>query len=214
MKPTPRSPFRTGAVLSAILAAGALAGLARPAAADPTPAAPAFIYALTVSDQVRVDVIDEPDLTVVQKIDALGNLTLPYVNEVHVAGLSKDQAEKAIEDAYVNGRYLRHPQVTLSIQEYAPREVSIQGQVKNSGRFLLPDESTFSVVDLVTKAGGFTDIAKGTDVIITHSGADGKKQVRHVDVQSIIKGKGTLKPDDPSLMLQPGDIVFVPERII
>ncbi len=175
---------------------------------------PSFVYALAVSDQVRIDVVGQPDLSTLQKIDALGNVNLAYVGNVHIAGLTRDQAQKAIETAYIDGQYLRHPQATVTIEQYAERVVSIQGQVKNSGQYVLPDETTYSVVELVTKAGGFTDIAKGTDVIITHSTADGKKEVRHVDVQDIIKGKGTLKPNDPRLLLQPGDIVFVPEKII
>lgn len=207
-----KAAFRTP--LFAALAA-ALAWAPSPAAADAPPAADRpLLYTLTVADQVRVTVVDQDDLDTVEKVDALGNLTLAYVGDVHVAGLTREQAERAIEKAYIDGQFLRHPQVTITIEEYAPRVVSIQGQVKNSGGYLLPDETTFSVVDLVTKAGGFTDIAKGTDVIITHTTPDGKKEVRHVDVEDIIKGKGKLKPDDPSLLLQPGDIVFVPERLI
>lgn len=202
--------------LSHLCAALLALGLGAPvgAAAAGTPSKPVFVYALTVSDQVRVTVVGEDDLAAVQKIDANGNITLSLVGDVHVAGLTKDQAEQVIAEAYVKGRYLRDPQVTVAVEQYAPREVSIQGQIKNSGRYLLPDESTFSVVDLVTKAGGFTDIAKGSDVTITHTTPDGRKEVRHVDVQSILKGKGAMKPDDPSLLLAPGDLVWVPERII
>ena len=85
--------------------------------------------------------------------------------------------------------------------------------MKEPGRFLLPTESTYSVVELVTKAGGFTDIAKGNEVTITHFTPDGKKTVRKVDVQSIIQGKNSEKAQDSTLMLEPGDIVYVPESI-
>ena len=36
----------------------------------------------------------------------------------------------------------------------------------------------------------------------------------HIDVQAIFKGKSSLKSNDPSLILQPGDTVYVPEAII
>jgi len=86
--------------------------------------------------------------------------------------------------------------------------------VRNPGRYPLPIESTMTVVDLVTKAGGLTDIARGTAVTITHITADGKKITTTVDVDSIVKGKTQAKADDTTIQLQPGDIVYVPERII
>lgn len=191
-------------------------------AAAPAPAAdqaggadrPKFVYSLTATDKLRVTIFQEDDLATECRVDAFGNVNLPLVGDVHVAGLTVNDAQKAIETAYQSGRDPRRPQATISIEEYAPREVSIQGQVKEPGRFLLPIESTFSVVELVTKAGGFTDIAKGSDVTITHIGPDGKKTVRKVDVQSIIQGKSSARADDSALLLEPGDIVYVPESII
>ena len=172
------------------------------------------VYVLAVTDRIRVTIFGEDDLGTDARVDAFGNINLPLVGDVHVAGLSVDDAQRLIEKAYRDGQYLRKPQATIAIAEYAPREVSIQGQVKEPGRFLLPTESTYSVVELVTKAGGFTDIAKGSDVTITHFTPDGKKTVRKVDVESIIQGKNTGKAQDSSLMLEPGDIVYVPESII
>jgi len=98
------------------------------------------------------------------------------------------------------------------IPEAAVRLVSIQGAVKNPGRYELPPGSAFSVIELLAKAGGFTDIAKGSDVRITH--ASGANSVQHVDVQGIITGKSDIAPYDDSLLLKPGDIVYVPEKLI
>jgi len=175
---------------------------------------PRFIYTLTITDKLRIEIFQESDLTCSTRVDASGNVDLPLVGSVHLANLTVEQAQKTVESAYINGRYLKHPECTISIDEYAPREVTIQGQVRNPSRYLLPLESTMSVVELVTKAGGFTDTAKGGDVVITHYSPDGTKTVIRVDVDSIIKGKKSARASDNSLLLQPGDIVFVPERII
>jgi polysaccharide biosynthesis/export protein len=106
--------------------------------------------------------------------------------------------------------------VTVAIEDYAPREVSIQGQVKNPGRYPLPIESSMSVLDLVTKAGGFTDTALGTGVRITRILSDGSTRVITLDVESLIKGKSNAKTngENNALLLEPDDIVYVPERII
>ena len=171
-------------------------------------------YTITLTDLLRVDIYQEDDLKTMSRVDAKGNVNLPLVGEVHVVGLTISNAQKAIENAYKDGRYLRTPQVTINVEAYASREVSIQGQVRSPGRFPLPIESSMTVLELVTKAGGFTDTAKGTAVNITRIKPDGKKQVFTIDVESLIKGKDKASISDNSLMLQPGDIVYVPERII
>jgi polysaccharide export outer membrane protein len=174
----------------------------------------AFIYRLTVTDRVRVSIFQEEDLAEIVRVDARGNINLKLVGDLHIAGLTVNDAQRAIEQAYRDERFLRNPQVTLSIEEYAPREVSIQGQVKAPGRFLLPIESTWSVVELVTRAGGLTDIAKGSSVVVTRINAEGKKVTYTIDVESVIRGKKASNAENSSLPLEPGDIVYVPERII
>jgi polysaccharide export outer membrane protein len=171
-------------------------------------------YTLTATDRLRIAVYQEDDLSSIVRIDAKGDVNLLLVGEVRIAGLTVREAQKAIEDAYRDGRFLRNPQVIITVEEYAPREVSIGGQVHSPGRYPLPIESTMTVIDLVTKAGGLTDIARGGSVTITHITPDGKKITTTVDVDSILKGKAQAKANDTSIQLQPGDIVYVPERII
>jgi len=171
-------------------------------------------YTLTATDRLRIAVYQEDDLSSIVRIDAKGDVNLLLVGEVRIAGLTVREAQKAIEDAYRDGRFLRNPQVIITVEEYAPREVSIGGQVHSPGRYPLPIESTMTVIDLVTKAGGLTDIARGGAVTITHITPDGKKITTTVDVDSILKGKAQAKANDTTIQLQPGDIVYVPERII
>ena len=200
-------------LLGGLIAAAPLGAVLR-ADSDKPAEKPHFIYTLTVADKVRIEVFQEDDLTSMQHVDALGNVNLHLIGDLHVAGLTVDQAEKLIAKTYVEKKFLVHPQVTLSIDDYAPREVTIQGQVRSPNRYLLPMESTMSVVELVTKAGGFTDIAKGSQVTITRFAPDGTKTIIIVDVDSIIRGKKRAKAEDNSLLLQPGDIVYVPESLI
>ena len=93
-------------------------------------------------------------------------------------------------------KYLAHPQATITVEEYAPRSVSISGSVKAPGRFDLPPESSMSVVELVTKAGGFTDVGKGSDVRITHA----ERRARPITSTSRAssRARASIKPDDPS----------------
>lgn len=174
----------------------------------------AYVPKLQLGDRVRVAVYQEDDLTTVARIDARGHINLPLIGEITIGELTVVAAQNAIQSAYREGRFLRTPQVTISIEEYAPREVSIQGQIRNSGRWQLPPESTFTLVELVTKAGGITDIGKGTAVTVTRILPDGTKKVFVIDVDSMIKGrKGSGKNEENIFLLQPGDNVYVPERL-
>ncbi len=173
-----------------------------------------YVHTLGLADRVRVVVYQEDDLTSLTRIDARGRINLPLIGEIVIGNMTVVEAQAAIEGAYKEGRFLRNPQATVSVEEYAPREVSIQGAIRNPGRYTLPIESTLTVVDLVTKANGITDIGKGTAVTVTRILPDGTKKVFTVDVDSVIKGKKDTKVDDSSLMLLPGDIVYVPERMI
>jgi polysaccharide export outer membrane protein len=171
-------------------------------------------YTIALTDRLRITVYQEDDLSVIARVDAKGTVNLPLVGEVSVFGKTVSEAQKTIEASYRAGRYLKNPQVTINIEEYAPREVSIQGMVKNPGRYPLPIEATMTVLELVTKAGGLTDTAKGTAITVTRITPEGKKSVFNVDVESLIKGRERAKATDNSLILLPGDIVYVPERII
>ncbi len=206
-------------LLKSLLFALMAVALLAPAFADSAPSSPSAksqIYNIRATDKLRISVFQEDDLSTICRVDAKGTVNLPLVGEIRVFGQTLSQAERTIEAAYKDGRFLRNPEVTVAVEEYAPREVSIQGQVKNPGRYPLPIESTLSVLDLVTKAGGFTDTAQGTAVKITRILPDGSTRVITLDVESLIKGKSDAKTtsENESLLLQADDIVYVPERII
>lgn len=173
-----------------------------------------YVHTLALADRVRIVVFQEDDLTNLSRVDARGHVNLPLIGEIAIGGLTVVEAQAAIEKAYRDGRFLRNPQVTVSVEEYAPREVSIQGRIRNAGRYTLPIESTLTVVELVTKAGGIDDIGKGSAVTVTRILPDGTRKVFTVDVDSVIKAKKDRQSDDATMLLQPGDIVYVPERLI
>jgi len=171
-------------------------------------------YRIATNDTLRVVIFQEPDLEITARVDASGMVNQPLLGQIRIAGLTIPEAEQAIARAYQNERYLRNPQVTISITDYAPREVSIQGQVKSPGRYPLPIEQTMTLVELVTRAGGFTDVARGSAVRVTRVTPDGSTETFTIDVQSLIRGRSRASAEDNALALQPGDIVYVPERII
>ncbi len=207
----PRSQLR---LVPLLLLSGllALAGTLRAqgqAAEAPSEAA----YVISLTDRIRIEVFGEDDLGTIARVDAKGTVNLKLVGEVRISGLTVSDAQRAIEAAYRDGRYLRSPQVTINVEEYAPREVIVQGEVRQPGRYNLPVEASWTVVDLISKAQGLTDIARGNSVTVSRTGPDGRRQVFTIDAESIIKGRRGAKDGDSSLKLQPGDVINVPQRL-
>lgn len=206
-------------LLAAACFAAMLAGWL-PARGETAPAQPdarrTLPYRIITNDRLGVHIFQEDDLGIVARVDSRGNINLNLVGEVHVYGQTLQEAERGIEEAYVSGRYLRHPKVTLTVEELAPREISIQGYVKSPGRFALPIETATTLADMISRAGGFQDTAKGTAVRVTRILPDGSTKVYEVDVDSVQKGreKSREKVEKANMLLEPGDIIYVPERII
>ena len=171
-------------------------------------------YRIRPADKLSIRIFQEDDLSIVPRVDGNGTVNLTLIGELRIAGLTVSEAERAIIQAYREHRLLRTPRVAIVVEEYAPREVMIQGMVKEPKRYSLPLESSMTLLELVTKAGGFTDTAKGGAVLLTRILADGSTKVLTLDVDSLIKGKKNAKTEDSSLLLEPGDIVYVPERVI
>src|SRR3954471_8118571 len=91
-------------------------------------------YRITHGDRIAVAVFNEPDLTSGgNKVEARGTISLQLIAEIRIAGLTVVEAQAAIESAYRDQRYLRNPQVKVTVEEYAARLVNISGKVNQQG---------------------------------------------------------------------------------
>jgi polysaccharide export outer membrane protein len=168
------------------------------------PTAPQAVdTSLGVGDSFEVRVFGEPDLSGLYKVGSEGNINFPLVGVIHVEGLDAQAAAKLIADNLRKGM-LRDPQVTVLVKEQTSKKVYVLGQVGRPGTFTYTP--AMSVVEAITVAGGFTQLAARNDTTVTRS-EQGKKTIVKVPVADIGEGKA------PNVYLHPGDIISVPERI-
>jgi len=178
-------------------------------AADAAPAAAAN-YRLFVRDVIQIAVQGEPDVAVQRRVDGSGEVPVPLLGGVKVAGLTLAEAQSEIARRYKADEIFIRPEVVVSVVEYSPKEVLVLGQVGKQGKLALPPEATgMSIVEAVTGAGGFTRIAKSDAVRVTRKDEGGTERVFTVDVEKLLAGRSGAE----SFQLQPGDVVFVPERV-
>lgn len=172
-------------------------------------------YRITRGDVLAVSVFGEPDLTSGgNKVEGRGTIALQLIKEIRVAGLTILEAQAAIENAYRDGRFLRDPQVKVTIESYAQRLVSIMGKVNQPAKYELPPDQPWTIRDLIIKAGGFTDTARGREVRVTRTMPDGSLKTFTLDLQNTLLGKDKTSNPDAAFVLEPDDYVYVPERII
>jgi polysaccharide biosynthesis/export protein len=207
-------PLRFAVIL--LVALPATIQAAPPVVANKAGEAKIIPYRLARGDRLSVAIFGEANLTAGGKrVEARGTIPLALVGDVRVVGLTISEAQTAIENAYRDGRILRYPQVTITMEEYARRVVSVFGKIKMPGTIELPPEQQMTIKELILKQGGFEDTARGTAVKVTRTLPDGTTKVFVLDVQSAILGKDrAASSTDASFVLEPDDVIYVPEKII
>lgn len=190
-------------------------------AAQPPPSAPKqnekkFVaYRITRGDILSINVLGEPDLTVGQKrVESTGTINLAYIGDQRLVGLTLKEAKEQLENAYKHGRVLRNPSIDVVVDQFAPRVVRVGGLVNQQGPIELPPDSEMTIVELIFKAGGLRETANGRSVRVTRTLPDGTQKPYELDVESSMKGRQRATSGDGAFIMEPGDIVYVPEKII
>lgn len=183
------------------LCALALPLVASAALAQASATAPAD-YALAAGDTVRIQVFQNPDLTLDTRVSESGLITYPLIGAVRLGGLSLGAAEQRIAQALKSGGFLQNPQVTVLLTQVRGHQVSVLGQVGRPGRFAL-ESANIRLSDVLANAGGATPA--GDDVVIVTGTREGKPFRQEIDLPAIFLRAHS----DADIVLQGGDVVYV-----
>ncbi|MBK7051108.1 MAG: polysaccharide export protein EpsE [Rhodoferax sp.] len=159
-------------------------------------------YPLGAGDSIRVQVFQNPDLTIETRVSESGTISYPLIGAVNLGGLSLAVAEKKIADALQQGGFLKQPQVNIILTQIRGNQVAVLGQVNRPGRFPLETANT-RLSDMLANAGGAT--AGGDDTVIVTGVREGKTFRKQIDIPSIFL---TEKLQD-DIVLQGGDSIYV-----
>ncbi|HEX4029764.1 MAG TPA: polysaccharide biosynthesis/export family protein [Terracidiphilus sp.] len=150
---------------------------------------------------LSVQVFDEPDMSGQFRVGPAGDVLLPLMGPVHVAGDTLSQAQSAIETTLKTGEILKHPQVTLDVAEYAPTLVTVLGEVTQPGRLQMLAPHT--LLDVVALAGGETQLAGGV-IKLRH------EETGKTVITSYAYGRNSDGNAIANVMVHDGDTVIVP----
>jgi protein involved in polysaccharide export with SLBB domain len=165
-------------------------------------------YILSANDQVSVEVFGEDDLRTNGRLNPEGNLSVPLLGSIHLAGLTLTQAASKLTELY--GRdYLVSPKVNIMLLSYAKRRFSILGQVNRPGSYEMPESSPggIDLLEAIAMAGGYTRIAAPERITVRRQNAGAGDQIFKVNAKRFTKGSGG------GFHVEPGDTITVGESI-
>ena len=163
------------------------------AAGDSTP------LLLGPGDELEITVYGAPDLSGRTRVSETGNISMPLIGYVRVAGMSASEAEAAIEAQLRQNNIVNDPQVSIFAKDFTNSGISVAGEVTKPGFYsALGPHRLFDVLQL---AGGPTDKASNT-VTISHRGQE--------ETTTVTFSKDPSEMAANNLELRPGDTVLVP----
>lgn len=147
-------------------------------------------------------------------IQADGTVALPLAGPVRLAGLTAPEAEAAIRQA-LDGRFIRNPEVTVSVTEHRSVPIVMTGAVNKPGVYYLKNDRR-SVLEMIAEADGLSATA-GNEAMLIRSGDastnalpgdTNAQRLVMIDLRRLIDG-GDLRLN---AWVTRGDMITVPPR--
>lgn len=152
-------------------------------------------------DVVKINVYNNPDLSLEARISDAGTISYPLLGEVNLKGLTPAAASKKIGDLLEKGGFIRNAQVNMIVTVMQSQQVSVLGQINRPGRY--PIDGTRNLTDILALAGGVGADAGDAITLIRNRNGESKKEV--IDLIDMVRANGT--PGNVEVL--PGDVIYV-----
>lgn len=159
------------------------------------------IFLITPGTTLEITVYKEKELSKKYQVDSGGFVDIPLVGKVEVGSMSIPQATEKIEEEL--RRFIKDPQVNIYTEGYG--NVYVLGEVVKPGPTLLSGK--MAVLDVVGMAGGLKPTASANRIKVVRKEAGGSRVIK-VKLKKVMRGHL-----DKDVLLNPGDVIIVPERV-
>lgn len=165
-------------------------------------------YQMSVGDQVQVNVWKNPELSVTAPIRPDGKIAVPLVGDVMAAG--KEPAQLAADITERLSDYVRNPNVTVILtalegQEFLSR-IRVTGAVVKDAS--MKYQQGMTVLDAVLEAGSL-DVYADANRTKLYRRSQGETKTYAIRLKDIMED-GDMRTN---MLLMPGDVITVPERL-
>ena len=163
-------------------------------------------YALQREDVLLLTFPLTPELNQTVTVQPDGYINLQGTQSVYAQGSTAPELVVAVKKAYAG--ILHDPVIHVDIQDFQKPTFTVSGQVGKPGQYEL--RSDITVAEAIAVAGGMTMQTAKTQVFLFHRTSTNWVEVKKVNLSDILRGKHV----NEDAMIQPGDMVYVPEKFI
>ncbi|WP_407488907.1 polysaccharide biosynthesis/export family protein [Acinetobacter baumannii] len=141
---------------------------------------------------------DKESINTGYPIDIYGNIQLPLIGQIHVAGKTVPETTRLLRNQFA--KYLKTPDVIVRVLSYEGRRFYVNGQVQKSGQYTL-DDQPISVYSALSMAGGVNpQTGDNTNIQLIRNGQTYSLNAINLERQGYSLHK---------LLVQPNDTIFV-----
>ena len=134
------------------------------------------------------------------KVGAQGEIVLPYLGVVKVAGMTPSDAAAYLEQELKDKGILVDPQVTVALVDSPTRVITVLGEVQKPAP--VPAFGQLRLLDVIAACGGFTPLASHTITV---------RREGDPNPITILLGSDPRTTDETNIPLMAGDTVIVPK---
>lgn len=170
-------------------------------------------YRIAIGDQLSFQIIEDEEDPKVLGVTDSGEVQVPYIGRYPAAGKTCKQLAAALK-AELEKEYYYQATVVVAVDS-KPRsrgKIYLVGAIRAPGPQEIASDEQLTLSKAILRAGGFAEFADQKNVRVTRGTGPSPddKQTFTVNVAQIFE-KGKTEQD---LNLQPGDLIFIPERMI
>jgi polysaccharide export outer membrane protein len=164
------------------------------------------LYRLRKSDviEIKFDFASEFDQTLIVQPD--GFITLRGADQLYAEGLTVAALRTSIHDAYA--ATLQNPEVAIALKDFEKPYFIATGSVAHPGKYELRGDAT--VTEGVALAGGFTEQAKHSEVVLFRRISGERIEARVLNIKQMLNSHNLTE----DFYLRAGDLLYIPQNKI
>jgi polysaccharide export outer membrane protein len=162
-------------------------------------------YIMGPEDVLEITVWKNADLSKQVQVRPDGRISLPLIGDVSAVGRTAAQLTEEISARLKS--YMENPTVSILVKEVNSYQIYVLGEVNAPGKYPLKSKTT--LLQAITIAHGFTQVAARNKIVVFRFGKDGEGLNKiKASYDDIVLRDGS----DQNIELKPGDQIVVPSE--
>ncbi|MBA3757239.1 MAG: polysaccharide biosynthesis/export family protein [Nitrosomonas sp.] len=162
-------------------------------------------YIMGPEDVLEITVWKNADLSKQVQVRPDGRISLPLIGDVSAVGRTAGQLTEEISARLKS--YMENPTVSILVKEVNSYQIYVLGEVNAPGKYPLKSKTT--LLQAITIAHGFTQVAARNKIVVFRFGKDGEGLHKiKASYDDIVLRDGS----DQNIELKPGDQIVVPSE--